>query len=693
YRVVKDGKVTNKIEYLSADKEFGKIIAQANQELKEDGTFISDFALVRGTDGEADDVPVKQVQYMDVSPRQMVSIGTSLIPFLEHDDANRALMGANMQRQAVPVINPEAPRVGTGVEMQVAKDSGDVLLAPVDGTVKEFKDNSVIFEDKDNKEIELNLTKFARTNQTTCNNHKIVANVGDKLKKGDVIADGSSSEGGELAIGKNLMVAFMSWEGYNYEDAIILSERIVNDDELTSIHIEKYEVECRKTKLGDEQITDDLPDVSEAAKANLDSEGLIRVGAEVKERDILVGKVTPRGDTSSSPEEKLYQAIFGDEKPMRNSSLKVPNGGGGIVTDVQVFESDDPKNNDVIKTVRVLVAQKRKITVGDKLSGRHGNKGVISKILPIEDMPYLEDGTPVDVILNPMGVPGRMNVGQVLEVHLGWLTKRGWNINLAKGKENDAWKSQVPAELAEVAPGAKVATPVFDGVSSDVVMGLFKAQNVDPDYGPLVQETGKAVLYDGRSGEKFPMPISVGYMYILKLHHLVDDKMHARSTGPYSIVTQQPLGGKAQFGGQRFGEMEVWALQGYGSAYSLHEMMTIKSDDIIGRNNLYTSILKGLPISNDGTPESFKVLVKEMRSLGLNVTLLDKNDKTLNIDEISGSTEIMTRAIKKDRPQIRPNANFSGENNADEGFSEIIKAEGSSADEDNSFSVDEIAAQ
>ncbi|MDR3128228.1 MAG: DNA-directed RNA polymerase subunit beta [Bifidobacteriaceae bacterium] len=633
YRKVVDGKVTDDVDYLTADEEANFIIAQANQELDKDGRFSEQTVLVRDKNGEADDVDPSVVDYMDVSPQQMVSVGTSLIPFLEHDDANRALMGANMQRQAVPLIKTEAPYVGTGIESRAAIDAGDVLLATKSGVVKSCSADEIVVENDDETSTVYKTNKFQRANQTTCINHTVVVEAGDRIAIGDILADGPASKDGELSLGRNLLVAFMSWEGYNFEDAIILSNRLVQDDTLTSIHIEEYDVDARNTKLGEEEITRDLPDVSESTLANLDDKGIVRVGAEVNPGDILVGKVSPKGETDLTPEERLLRAIFGEkQKEVRDTSLKVPHGEAGTVIGVRELsrEAGDDLPADVNQSVRVYIANKRKITPGDKLSGRHGNKGVISKILAVEDMPFLADGTPIDVILNPLGVPGRMNLGQVLEVHLGWIAKNGWDLKLDKTKD-DKWKTKVPKNAILAKAGTKVSTPVFDGVNSDVIKGLLNSVLPNSDGEKLVADTGKAQLFDGRTGEPFPEPISVGYMYVLKLHHLVDDKIHARSIGPYSMITQQPLGGKAQFGGQRFGEMEVWALEAYGAANVLHEMMTSKSDDVDGRLKTYESIVKGENIPPAGVPESFRVLNKEMQSLALNVEVLDRENKPIDL--------------------------------------------------------------
>jgi len=618
YRRVEAGRVTQKIDYLTAYEEERYVIAQANAPLREDGNFAADRVLVRRSGGDVDYVRPKEVDYMDVSPKQVVSVATSLIPFLEHDDANRALMGSNMQRQAVPLLRAEAPLVGTGVEGRVAFDSGDTIIAEEDAEVAEVTGQRIIVK-VGNKRTEYPLKKFVRSNQGTSINQKPLVREGDRIRKGQVLADGPSTDQGELALGKNLLVAFMPWRGHNFEDAIVISERLVRDDILTSIHIEEYEIEARDTKLGAEEITRDIPNVAEEVLRDLDEEGIIRVGAEVGPGDYLVGKVTPKGETELTPEERLLRAIFGEKaREVRDMSLKVPHGEQGKAIDVKVFRREDgdellPGMNEL---VRVYVAQTRKIAEGDKLAGRHGNKGVIAKILPVEDMPFLEDGTPVDIILSPLGVPSRMNLGQVLETHLGWAAARGW----------DEFKGDTAA-AAGAEPWSRVATPVFDGAREDEIGKVLANSRVNEDGQRLIDGHGKATLYDGRDGQPFDQPITVGYIYILKLLHLVDDKIHARSTGPYSMITQQPLGGKAQFGGQRFGEMEVWALEAYGAAYALQELLTIKSDDVRGRVKVYEAIVKGENIPEPGIPESFKVLIKEMQSLCLNVEMLSAGEE------------------------------------------------------------------
>ena len=644
YRKVSKGRVTDQVDYLTADEEDEHIIAQANAPLTDDNHFSEARVLVRRRGGEVEYIPAEEVDYMDVSPRQMVSVATAMIPFLEHDDANRALMGSNMMRQSVPLMRAEAPLIGTGMEFRAAVDAGDVVVATKAGVVTEVSADEVTVMADDSSYQNYSLSKFRRSNQGTSYNQKVVVSQGQRLEVGSVIADGPCTQNGEMALGKNLLVAFMSWEGHNYEDAIILSQRLVQDDVLTSIHIEEYEVDARDTKLGAEEITRDIPNVSEEVLADLDDRGIIRVGADVVPGDILVGKVTPKGETELTPEERLLRAIFGEKaREVRDTSLKVPHGESGKVIGVKIFESEEGFElpAGVNQLVRVYVAQKRKIQDGDKLAGRHGNKGVISKILPQEDMPFLEDGTPVDVILNPLGVPGRMNVGQVLEMHLGWVAKTGWDLSGV----DEAWTKHLRDIGAEKGtPGTNIATPVFDGAREDEISGLLGSTLSNRDGVQLVGTSGKARLFDGRSGEPYPTPISVGYMYILKLHHLVDDKIHARSTGPYSMITQQPLGGKAQFGGQRFGEMEVWALEAYGAAYTLQELLTIKSDDVLGRVKVYEAIVKGENIPEPGIPESFKVLIKEMQSLCLNVEVLSSEGVAI---ELRDTDEEVFRAAEE----------------------------------------------
>ncbi len=658
YRQVAKGKVTDEVDYLTADDEDRRtsvtasrsmyVIAQANAGLDDKGKFTEERVLVRQRNGEVSEVPADEVDYMDVSPRQMVSVATALIPFLEHDDANRALMGANMQRQAVPLIRSDSPLVGTGIEYRAAVDAGDVLVASAAGVVKEVSAEVIETMNDDGTYSTYRLAKFKRSNQGTCINQRPLVSEGDRVEVGSPIADGPCTDNAEMALGTNLLVAFMPWQGHNYEDAIILSQRLVQEDMLTSIHIEEHEVDARDTKLGPEEITRDIPNVCEEMLADLDERGIIRIGAEVTTGDILVGKVTPKGETELTPEERLLRAIFGEKaREVRDTSMKVPHGESGTVIGVRVFDREDGDElpPGVNQLVRVYVAQKRKISVGDKLAGRHGNKGVIAKILPIEDMPFMEDGTPVDVVLNPLGVPRRMNIGQILELHLGWLAKQGWDLNLSGDKESSEWKQRlikIDADKAE--PGTKVATPVFDGAREDEIIGLLGATPLNRDGVRMIDTTGKASLFDGRSGEPFPEPVAVGYMYILKLHHLVDDKIHARSTGPYSMITQQPLGGKAQFGGQRFGEMEVWAMEAYGAAYALQELLTIKSDDVPGRVKVYEAIVKGENIPDSGIPESFKVLVKEMQSLCLNVEVLSQDGSAI---ELRDAEEDVFRAAEE----------------------------------------------
>ena len=594
------GVITNEVEYMTADEEDNYIICQASEPLDEKGRLLNKRVRVRDRE-EIKEIAKEQVDYMDISPKQLVSVGAAMIPFLEHDDANRALMGANMQRQAVPLMITEAPMVGTGIEYKAAKDSGVVVIAEQDGTVEKVTGDEVVVMSKDGAKQVYELRKFKRTNGSTCINQRPIVKEGEKVKRGDVIADGPATKNGEMSLGKNLLIAFTTWEGYNYEDAILLNERLVKEDVLTSIHIEDYDCECRDTKLGPEEITRDIPNVGEDSLKDLDENGIIRIGAEVKPGDILVGKVTPKGETELSAEERLLRAIFGEKaREVRDTSLRVPHGEAGTIVDVKVFTraNSDELGPGVNEVIRIYIAQKRKISVGDKMSGRHGNKGVVSRILPAEDMPFLPDGTPVDVCLNPLGVPSRMNLGQVLEVHLGAACRLlGWNI----------------------------ATPVFDGASEKDVEEMLETAGLET--------TGKSILYDGRTGRPFDHPVTVGVMYMLKLHHLVDDKIHARSTGPYSLVTQQPLGGKAQFGGQRFGEMEVWALEAYGAAYTLQEILTVKSDDVIGRVKTYEAIVKGENIPEPGIPESFKVLVKELQSLGLDISLYTDDNQEVKIKD------------------------------------------------------------
>ena len=631
YRKVINGRVTDQVVYLTADEEDRHVIAQANAKVDGEGHFVNDRVLVRQRHGEADEVPSSEVDYMDVSPRQMVSVASALIPFLEHDDASRALMGANMQRQAVPLVRTEAPFVGTGMEYRCAVDVGDVTLAEKAGSVLSVSADLIDIACDDGTYQTYKLEKFRRSNAGTCINQRPLVTVGQRVEVGTPLADGPSTDKGELALGRNMLAAFMPWQGLNYEDAIILSQRIVSDDVLTSIHIEEHEVDARDTKLGAEEITRDIPNVSEDMLANLDENGIVRIGAEVGTGDILVGKVTPKGETELTPEERLLRAIFGEKaREVRDTSLKVPHGEEGTVIGVRIFDTEngDELAPGVNQMVRVYVAQKRKISIGDKLAGRHGNKGVISKILPVEDMPFLPDGTPVDIILNPLGVPSRMNVGQVLEMHLGWIAHSGWDITQAEGD----WAERLrEVGLIDIPEESRLATPVFDGATEQEITGLLQYGHPTRDGEMLVDTDGKATLFDGRTGEPFPSKVGVGYMYMLKLHHLVDDKIHARSTGPYSMITQQPLGGKAQFGGQRFGEMEVWAMEAYGAAWALQELLTIKSDDVPGRVKVYEAIVKGENIPEPGIPESFKVLVKEMKSLCLNVEVLNSEGQEIDL--------------------------------------------------------------
>ncbi|WP_208925233.1 DNA-directed RNA polymerase subunit beta [Desulfitobacterium hafniense] len=643
YRKVNNGQVTDQIDYLTADEEEKFVVAQANAPLTDDGHFIEekidgrhgpDFVLVAP----------ERIDYMDVSPKQMVSIATALIPFLEHDDANRALMGANMQRQAVPLLRTDAPYVGTGMEYKAAKDSGVCVLASKDGTVERATADDIIIRHDDGTLEKHKLLKYLRSNQGTCINQRPIVMKNERVEAGQIIADGPSTDHGELALGRNVLIAFMTWEGYNYEDAILISEKLVKEDYYTSIHIEEYEADARDTKLGPEEITRDIPNVGEDVLKDLDERGIIRIGAEVSTGDILVGKVTPKGETELTAEERLLRAIFGEKaREVRDTSLRVPHGEAGKIVDVKVFtrENGDELAPGVNELVRVYIAQKRKISVGDKMAGRHGNKGVISRIMKQEDMPFLPDGTPVEIVLNPLGVPSRMNIGQVMETHLGWAAK---------------------------ALGLRLATPVFDGAQEEDVFATLRKAGLP--------ETGKTVLYDGRTGDPFDNKITVGYMYFLKLHHLVDDKIHARSTGPYSLVTQQPLGGKAQFGGQRFGEMEVWALEAYGAAYTLQEILTVKSDDVVGRVKTYEAIVKGENIPEPGVPESFKVLIKELQSLGLDVRVLSENDEEIEIREIDEDVTETAKELGIDLHEDLPAPviHEAGEGEDDEYFEEDEEA-------------------
>ena len=642
YRKVVNGKVSDQVDYLTADEEDRFVIAQANTPLKDNGAMSEDRVLVRRKGGEVDFVKPNEVDYMDVSPRQLWSVATAMIPFLEHDDANRALMGSNMQRQAVPLLRAEAPLVGTGMEFRAAYDAGDMVLATKAGAVTEVSSELITVAEDDGEYTTYALDKFTRSNQGTSINQRPIVTEGQRIEVGQVLADGPSTDQGELALGKNLLVAFMSWEGHNYEDAIILSQRLVQDDVLSSIHIEEHEIDARDTKLGPEEITRDIPNVSEEVLADLDERGIIRIGADVVPGDVLVGKVTPKGETELTPEERLLRAIFGEKaREVRDTSLKVPHGESGKIIGVRVFDIDegDELPPGVNRLVRVYIAQKRKITEGDKLAGRHGNKGVIAKILPVEDMPFLSDGTPVDIVLNPLGVPGRMNVGQILETHLGWAAAAGWEVDTS-----DPRVVNLPKEVQSVEPRSRIATPVFDGAREDELSTILESTRPTADGLHLVNANGKAKLFDGRSGEPIRGEIAVGYIYILKLLHLVDDKIHARSTGPYSMITQQPLGGKAQFGGQRFGEMEVWALEAYGAAYALQELLTIKSDDVLRRVKVYEAIVKGENIPEPGIPESFKVLVKEMQSLCLNVEVLSSDGVAI---EMKDSDDDVFRAAEE----------------------------------------------
>ena len=693
YRRVVDGKVTDDIDYLTADEEENHTIAQANEKFNletrefgttdENGNFVKAARVLcrtkdaDGVFGEPGEVLPEQVDYMDVSPRQMTSVATSLIPFLEHDDANRALMGSNMQRQAVPLLKPHAPLVGTGMEHRIAVDSGEILIAQNPGVVDYVDGQTIIVLNNDGEYDEYLVPKFQRSNQSGCMNHRPIVRKGDEVAAGDVLADGPSCDGGELALGQNLMVAYMPWEGYNYEDAIIVSERVVSEDLLTSIHISEYELDARDTKLGPEEITREIPNISDDMIGDLDADGIIRVGAEVFPGDVLVGKVTPKGETELTAEERLLRAIFGEKaREVRDTSLKVPHGSGGRVIDIHRFSraAGDELAPGVNELVRIYVAQKRKVQQGDKLSGRHGNKGVISRVLPVEDMPYLADGTPIDVMLNPLGVPSRMNVGQLLENHLGWAAKWGWN---------DDPNSDEPVEGPQF-----VATPVFDGATEEEISDAIDAANRNlinwnhkkygdlarDEFVPQLSRTGKAWLYDGRTGEKFREPITVGQTYILKLGHMVDDKIHARSTGPYSLITQQPLGGKAQFGGQRFGEMEVWALYAYGASNVLQEILTVKSDDTSGRVKSYEAIVKGENTPAPEVPESFKVLVKEMKSLCLNVELEGHDHQTIDVTHDPDLDD-----VKRD--------------NADTALYDAIADDARKTEADEAGALDDIAAE
>ena len=655
YRKVENKKLTDKVEYLTANEEQDFYISQATVNVNDDME-ITDATVAGRFNGENVIIPAEQVDYIDVSPQQVVSVTTSLIPFLEHDDATRALMGANMQRQALPLLTTEAPYVGTGVEYVAARDSGAVVVSKADGVVDYVDAKKIIVKNAKGTDT-YELSTFERSNQGETANHRPIGRKGDKIRRGQIIADGPSTDKGELALGKNMTIAFMTFNGYNCEDAVIMNERLVKEDVYTSLHIEDYETQCRDTKLGPEEITRDIPNVSEDARKNLDENGIIKIGTEVKEGDILVGKVTPKGMADLTSEEKLLHAIFGEKtREVRNSSLTVPHGGEGIVHDVKVYTKEDNEDlpSGVSKVVRVYIIQKRKIQVGDKMSGRHGNKGVISLILPSEDMPYLPDGTPIDIMLNPQGVPSRMNIGQILELHMGMACKK---------------------------LGVHVATPVLDGASTEDVKAMMKEAGMDED--------GKTVLYDGRTGEPFDHRISVGVMYFVKLHHMVDDKLHARSTGPYSLVTQQPLGGKAQFGGQRFGEMEIWALEAYGASHVLQEILTYKSDDVVGRVKVYESIVKGTPLPNPGIPEAFRVLIKEFQALGLNISVIDNNDEVVGFKELEmtdDEEEDDTPSIEevKDDKMIASSENeFESDDSLEDEFEDVEDEEESFDEEDN----------
>ena len=642
--------VTDKIVYMTADEEDFYKVAEANEPLNEDGSFQNEYVTVRDK-AEIIRVPRENVDLIDVSPRQIVSVATAMIPFLENDDATRALMGSNMQRQAVPLLVPEAPIVGTGMEYKAAHDSGVVVLSKQDGVVEKVAGDRIVVKDTLGERHTYKLSKFARSNQGTCINQRPRVKAGQVIEKGDLLADGPSTEMGEIGLGRNVLIGFMTWEGYNYEDAVLISEKLVKEDVYTSIHIEEFESEARETKLGPEEITRDIPNIGDDAVKDLDEDGIIRIGAEVRAGDILVGKVTPKGETDLTAEERLLRAIFGEKaREVRDTSLRVPHGEGGIVVDVKIFtrENKDELSPGVNEMVRVYIAQKRKISVGDKMAGRHGNKGVVSRILREEDMPFMPDGTPLQIVLNPLGVPSRMNLGQVLEVHLGMAAKAlGWH----------------------------VATPVFDGATEEDIEELLVKAGKRPD--------GKTILYDGRTGEPFENPVTVGYMYFLKLHHLVDDKMHARSVGPYSLVTQQPLGGKAQFGGQRFGEMEVWALEAYGAANTLQEILTVKSDDIVGRVKTYEAIVKGTNIPAPGVPESFKVLIKELKSLALDIKVLDRDKNEIIIRELDDDDLDMDTT-----PAARPDEE-GGESDQPAAAQEDGKPEAAEDDVEVDFSMDD----
>ena len=656
------GVVTNEVVYMTADVEDNYTVAQANEPLDENGRFVHTRVVGRRRD-EFVDLPADEFDFMDVSPKQVLSVATAMIPFLENDDANRALMGANMQRQAVPLLRTEAPIVGTGMEYKAGTDSGVCILAEEDGVVLSVDARNIRVQYDSGRIQDFEVIKFLRSNQGTCINQRPIVERGQRVKKGEVLADGPATDHGEVAIGKNALIGFMTWEGYNYEDAVLLNEKIVRDDVYTSIHIEEYDTEARDTKLGPEEITRDIPNVGEDMLKYLDEDGIVQVGAEVHAGDILVGKVTPKGETELTAEERLLRAIFGEKaREVRDTSLRVPHGESGTVVDVKVFTRADSRNElqpGVNKVVRVYLALKRKISVGDKMAGRHGNKGVVSRILPVEDMPFLPDGTPLDIVLNPLGVPSRMNIGQVLEVHLGYAAKAlGW----------------------------KIMTPVFDGAHEGDIFQALK----DAGY----SEDGKTWLIDGRTGERFDNPVTVGYMYYLKLHHLVDEKIHARSTGPYSLVTQQPLGGKAQFGGQRFGEMEVWALEAYGAAYTLQEILTVKSDDVIGRVKTYEAIVKGQNIPAPGIPESFRVLIKELQSLALDVRVLDAQGEEIDIkqkfDEDEDITDAATTEFNEESVMTESMDGYNLDEEGEEG--NMFDDSGLAADDDDSdyFDFDDL---
>ena len=684
------GTVTNEIVYMTADMEDEFTVAQANEPLDENGKFLSRKVSARYRE-EILEVPASQIDYMDVSPKQLVSVVTACIPFLENDDANRALMGSNMQCQAVPLLTTDSPIVGTGMEYKVAHDSGSAVLAKEDGVVEKVDADAIVIKGESGTTHKHSLIKFTRSNQSTCINQRPIVKQGETVKKGDIIADGPAMDNGELALGKNILIGFMTWEGYNYEDAVLISEELVKNDVFTSIHMEEYECEARDTKLGAEEITRDIPNVSEDALKDLDEQGIIRIGAEVHAGDILVGKVTPKGETELTAEERLLRAIFGEKaREVRDTSLRVPHGENGIIVDVKKFtrENGDELSPGVNEVVCCYIAQKRKISVGDKMAGRHGNKGVVSRVLPQEDMPFLEDGTPLQIVLNPLGVPSRMNIGQVLEMHLGY-AYRCLSLKTREQLENtiidDNFKKQLLAAKDAARPDRflKIATPVFDGAEDEDIKQAFKEAGLSENF--------KSVVYDGRTGEKFDNPVTVGVMYYLKLHHLVDDKIHARSTGPYSLVTQQPLGGKAQFGGQRFGEMEVWALEAYGAAYTLQEILTVKSDDIVGRVKTYEAIVKGENIPKSGVPESFKVLVKELQSLALDIRILNHNMEEIDIDASFDDDEDLPTADDLAREMADMTSDQYDEEEFEESaLSEVDPEDEGYDDDDDSYSQSDI---